>query len=558
MLNLTVNLVGKARRATLHGREYLVAPAVMIVPGVLDGSKGPLLYELEEIRNSTPRWNYIPITYNHPFDEQGQAISARSPGVLDKIGLGVVLNSHTNGKLRAETWFDVEITRSIDPRIIDRLIKGDPIELSTGLGSSTIPASKGALHNGVPYKGIAKEFEPDHLAVLVDGVGACGLRDGCGVLVNEKGKSVIKNASLYGATGPGPRDGHVHSVVLNTAGDGNTTTEDGHNHQIVNFVVQEADGHTHTLIRDGLVENQNDLSHEQMRNALETLLRKRFTQDEPTAYVENVFDDFVIFSQFDKLMKMKFNRDGDEVSLSDEDPVPVVRKTSFVALTGEDDLEKEEEMAKMTDNEKKTLVDGLIANCPCWAEADRDVLNKFDDAKLTAIKKHVEDEASKDRILNAAKQGFKAGNDQYVLNDKGEWEKKEGKKEEKKKDSVVNEEKKPQTDEDWLASAPPKIQSAVRNAMAIEAGEKEQLINQLTVNTPAAKKEAVLNRLNRMDLETLRDLSAVAPKEEEKPRTVNYLGASVPSRGHTVPDDDPDDVLPLPTVNWKEAASEVM
>jgi hypothetical protein len=42
MFHLTANLVGRSRRETLNGREYIVAPVTLIVPGVLNGSKGAL------------------------------------------------------------------------------------------------------------------------------------------------------------------------------------------------------------------------------------------------------------------------------------------------------------------------------------------------------------------------------------------------------------------------------------------------------------------------------------------------------------------------------------
>ena len=36
------------RRESLHGRSYLVAPTTLIVPGVLNGSMGPLYYPPED------------------------------------------------------------------------------------------------------------------------------------------------------------------------------------------------------------------------------------------------------------------------------------------------------------------------------------------------------------------------------------------------------------------------------------------------------------------------------------------------------------------------------
>ena len=49
MERVTANLSGAVRRAKLHGREHIVSPIVLINPGVLNGSQGPLLYPVDEV-----------------------------------------------------------------------------------------------------------------------------------------------------------------------------------------------------------------------------------------------------------------------------------------------------------------------------------------------------------------------------------------------------------------------------------------------------------------------------------------------------------------------------
>ena len=49
---------------------------------------------------------------------------------------------------------------------------------------------------GKSYTYIAKNYRPDHLAVLPDNSGACSISDGCGVLVNQRnGKRLRKGLS---------------------------------------------------------------------------------------------------------------------------------------------------------------------------------------------------------------------------------------------------------------------------------------------------------------------------------------------------------------------------
>jgi hypothetical protein len=183
MLELVVaNIAGKTRREIFNGREHLVAPLSLIVPGVLNGSNGPLLYPLDELSKEPSAWNHIPIVLYHPTAD-GKPVSARNAGVLDKSQLGIVLHAAMNDKLTAEGWFDVDHTRRRAPGVFKLLEQGKPVELSTGLLTDTTPEQ--GEHNGVKYTAVARNYRPDHLAILPDQVGACSIKDGCGVFVNK-------------------------------------------------------------------------------------------------------------------------------------------------------------------------------------------------------------------------------------------------------------------------------------------------------------------------------------------------------------------------------------
>lgn len=187
---LTVNRVGKVQRRTLQGREYLVAPMRMIVPGVLNGSNGPLYYPPEEIRKNVHTWNGMPIVDGHPRDDSGKPVSARSPQVINDYALGYVFNAAVkDNNLDAEAWIDIERANIINSEIVGRLERGENIEISTGLGTTNISAN--GKHNGRPYTHIARDYQPDHLAVLPSGKGACSVDDGCGLLVNESMEKVV-------------------------------------------------------------------------------------------------------------------------------------------------------------------------------------------------------------------------------------------------------------------------------------------------------------------------------------------------------------------------------
>jgi len=186
MITLVANLTGRVRRDTLLGREHLVAPLSLIVEGILAGSEGALYYPADEIAANVVAWNGLPLVVRHPYLD-GKAISARNADALNSQGVGTVLNATAkDGRLTAEGWFDVDRLRKIDRSILNALQQGQKIELSTGLFTDNLPADDGAVWNGTPYKTVARNYRPDHVAILPEGQGACSLADGCGVNVNKK------------------------------------------------------------------------------------------------------------------------------------------------------------------------------------------------------------------------------------------------------------------------------------------------------------------------------------------------------------------------------------
>lgn len=189
---LTCNLSGVVRHAKMGDRDYLVAPMTMIVEGVLNGSNGPLFYPAEELRKVPAVWNHKPIVVYHP-EMNGQGISACDPDVLSVRGVGVVMNTRfvpakeptsnrkaQPAKLKAEAWLEVNRLSKIDKRVLEAIESNTMMELSTGLFTEN-ELVEGEF-NGKEYKAIARNFRPDHLALLPDKKGACSIEDGAGLL----------------------------------------------------------------------------------------------------------------------------------------------------------------------------------------------------------------------------------------------------------------------------------------------------------------------------------------------------------------------------------------
>lgn len=169
------------KTARLHGRDFWVVPFVSLVEGVLNGSKGPLYYPREEIRKNPGAWNGIPLTAGHPARQDGTPLPGRSPEVAERFQLGWVYNDWVDETRRGgEAWFDKEWTRNKAPNVAAKLDAGKLIELSTGLGTEDYPG-EGRDARGRHYVATARNYGPDHLAVLDGQRGACSLADGCGI-----------------------------------------------------------------------------------------------------------------------------------------------------------------------------------------------------------------------------------------------------------------------------------------------------------------------------------------------------------------------------------------
>lgn len=192
---LVVNLVGQARRVLEGGRQYTVAPAVILRPGVLPGSRGPLFYPEEEIAKNPGVWNGVPLTLGHP-KRNGQFVSAQTDGVQH---YGFIRNDRwERGARRVDLWVDEKFA----PEIATKLRNGERIEISTGLVTDNFPVQNRS-HNGVPFTHIARNYRPDHLAILLEERGACSVADGCGTfatnaLTQDKACKILKDGSVRG------------------------------------------------------------------------------------------------------------------------------------------------------------------------------------------------------------------------------------------------------------------------------------------------------------------------------------------------------------------------
>jgi hypothetical protein len=177
---LTFNLTGSKvlRKEQLEGRTHIVVKAAILPPGVIEGSAGPIYYPDDENGKSARSWNHKPIVVCHPTEDD-QPISACDPKVLNTRKVGVLLRTVNRSKLQTECWLDEERTNEIDNRIIKALKKGKKIEVSTGLEFDE-DGGEGEFQ-GKKYRTTARNYRPDHLAILPDATGAFSVAEGGGM-----------------------------------------------------------------------------------------------------------------------------------------------------------------------------------------------------------------------------------------------------------------------------------------------------------------------------------------------------------------------------------------
>lgn len=168
----------------LNNQEYLTAPVVMVVEGVLNGGYIPADALVPQ------DWDGVHITIGHPMDGTGQPHSARQPEVLAACGVGQVFHTtlstgqrqgHPVTSLRGELWINLADAAQCGTeaqQAVAMLEAQTPLEVSTAFFSQAERAA-GSFY-GAPYAEIHHDLRPDHLALLPNTIGACSWADGCG------------------------------------------------------------------------------------------------------------------------------------------------------------------------------------------------------------------------------------------------------------------------------------------------------------------------------------------------------------------------------------------
>ena len=536
---LLANAVSKPQRVRHQGRDWLVVSASMIVPGVLNGSQGSLFYPEDEISKNADAWNGMPIVVGHPV-ENGVHVSARKPHILEKYGIGTVYETTANGKLAAAAWFDIDAVRNYDRRegtaILSDLEAGKVVELSTGLFTDNQPAHPGATYNGEPYTHVARNYRPDHLALLAGGQkGACSAANGCGFNVNAEAEAVQRIEAFRNAVAArtvevtpseswqgqpvvheesNPADSLLSELAdligVNVAGQVRS--------KVTGWFKRYGSGTGAGPVHEAAQKGAVVLTDHQRELGADAKSQAALGQNPPTWAV-------------DEATWERAKEAADKGRYGEEEYWPVVAHIyermggSIQAATSPTGNTEETTMAF----DKPKAVSYLTANCGCW-KGQETVLNAMSDDQLKAHLDHVTKEiADRNRlttVVNTFAQGVKLGAATLTVNAEGKPVVRNAEGEECAPDDVkclemmkekappvppaANAAQKPLTLSEWEATMPAEARAVWNAAKDVEQQERRRLVTALVGNVAddAARKGAAAIYL-KMDLPQLRQLAAV-------------------------------------------------
>jgi len=385
-LTIQTALTVPPARLTLHNREYLTAPAVLIVEGVLNGAYIP---GSELI---APDWNNVPVVLNHPLDAHGVPMSARTPEVLAHAGVGHLYRArlgtgqrqgHTVTSLQAELWLDVAQVQAVGGEAVQAMTMLEaqtPLEISTGFYSYAEETS-GAFY-GVPYSEVHHDLRPDHLALLPNGIGACDWQSGCGSPRLNQQCTCHQETPMDHVQARGWR-GFVHTLKTFVQQEeaelppgapavfvNGYYVGDGTNAQICALARQ--------LPTPPLRTNQTDAD---IRESLYGALAREMAVDFTPIFIDavDVANQTFTYRQGERLLQRSWTETDGQIALT-EGATDVQRQTTYVPVT------QQQEDSPMATEAVKARVTALITHTQTkWTESDRAVLEAMSEAQLAYL-----------------------------------------------------------------------------------------------------------------------------------------------------------------------------
>jgi hypothetical protein len=493
-VHIQFNAAIQSKREMLNGEAYIVYPVIMMTEGVHAGSGGPTLYTSQELAEYHWTWNGMPVSINHPQDDNGSPISCNDPTVYNTQVVGKIFNTvFEDNKLKAEAWLKETVLNALGADVIKALESGNNLEVSTGLFCDAQEVS--GDWNGETYNAVATNIRPDHLALLPGGVGACSWKDGCGIRAN-KGEGMEKESLKYFQV----------------------------NEDTTKFTFLDNMDLDYTQLIDsayGLVDSMDD--------------------DQYTYYLRKMYPEFMVYtvrprrgSTGAKTYKRNYTVDNAGKVSFNGDPVEVVIKESIETVNNKATKQtkqkqnKEEGMAKTMQECCPKKVDELIKHNENFTDDDRDVLLAMtEDAFAMVINKAKP-------IENKEKEPERVNNQ-------------EPEKPETNKEKEPEKEEKKMTFDEILANADPEVAESIRNGHRIFQERKRDLVQKIVAHESNKFTE---DELKAFPYDHLEKLASFIPEK----KGANYVG----NAGVHVPVDNGEDAADgvLPDMDFDFTATD--
>jgi hypothetical protein len=330
---------------TLCGRNYIVIPVVALVEGVrhAGGSPSPELVLSSSFGRHVETWNGRPIVVNHPVNEDGIAILASNPDVLESSYLGELLNAKLeDGKLVVEAWLDIAAIEDSSSKSVaetwSRLMNGATIEVS--VGAIVYTANEKGKYKGDSYDGKWDIVIPDHLAFLDgDQIGACSVEDGCGTFRTQTSGRVKLSEGVIMSL-----KGQLRTVSSLADDEVNDTTDKNNSVLKTNCVCDTSEDEFSgnkalANVHSGIVKslfgaNTLDIDRRQ-------ILQRAITKLYPRAYVAYFNDNSVLYIVYDEqynttMYKLSYTSDGDDkVTITSDTPEEVIITSKITTVNKE-------------------------------------------------------------------------------------------------------------------------------------------------------------------------------------------------------------------------------
>jgi hypothetical protein len=272
-------------------------------------------------------------------------------------------------------------------------------------------------------------------------------------------------------------------------------------------------------------ETINEMSHDELRMKLMEVVSPS-SAPSSYGYIQDVYDDYCIYSMDEELYKQRYKIKDGEVELVGE-PQKVQREVSYNPIG---DNEMSENQNCNCKQEVKTLVDGLISANKSWTEEDREWLQKQDEKmlkKLQAMESTPKPEPKKEQNQEKKETPDPSENQSTA--------------------------QKPQqmSTEEYLKNAPTHIRKVLLSGLKAHEAEEKRLRDIVLSNETNQFTEDDLKEMEFSMLQKLAAL-AIAAQGEEKEQPVdlfhyNYQGAAgAPQANEKVQEEH----LPLPVMNF--------